>query len=412
MAPPCVPGHGVSQVAAYQHHKAQLQALAASAVDKAEALRAFTVKLCDFGAALVNTGGPGAPAVGITPRGTSRFCSPQVMSGLLNRGIAPGLTTLWAPAVHPDIVRTCAASYDAYAADVWSFGITLFALASGKEPFLAAGPQCEAFRAFVRATQPETLQDEVLCPLSDVWQRDEAMAEPLEWAWPATFSPALVHLLSGCLRVRQEERLSMEEVVAHAWFRDPAWVPLPVVEAGVSSLLLERCDSISALAATASPGATVCKWHLGQGGGTAAGRGGAAAAGGITPVPPSRLKRFAPGSDGEFVAQPGCAQLDQVGVGGEGGFGGDTGGVNCDHMRFFRGRKLVPALLQQGHGGGASGSSETGPGMLLGQCTRRSVEQDPLGTGCTSLDAPDERRAHTVARAAREQSESHDIVLQ
>jgi len=225
MQPHNAVGVQLSQVAVYQHHKAQLQSLAGSCCETPDPLRAFTVKLCDFGAALVNTGGPGAPAVGITPRGTSRFCSPQVMSGLLNRGVAPGLTTLWAPAVHPDIVRTCATSYDAYAADVWSFGVTLFALVAGREPFQAAGPQCAPFRSFVRFTQPEALGEEVMCPQSDVWHKDVDAPSPPSWCWPDCFSPALVHLLGGCLRVREGERFSMEEVAAHPWFKNPSWVP-------------------------------------------------------------------------------------------------------------------------------------------------------------------------------------------
>jgi serine/threonine protein kinase len=221
-----------AQVAQYQHHKSCLQGLASTCSSPIAAghLHAFVIKLCDFGAALVNTEGPGGAAVGVTPRGTSRFCSPQVMSGLINRGVTAGLTTLWSPVAHPDLVRSCAASYDAFAADVWSFGATLYALAAGSEPFRAAGPQCAHFRAFVQATQPRSLHDEVMCPASHVWGGNGTSASaPSSWGWPECFSPALVHLLSGCLRVRENERFTKEAVKTHPWFKDPTWVPLPPV---------------------------------------------------------------------------------------------------------------------------------------------------------------------------------------
>ena len=90
--------------------------------------------------------------------------------------------------------------YDATAADVWSFGVTLHALVGGRLPWGQATVQDATFRAFVAATQPHAVSDAALAPDSPLWG---APALPTPWAWPRAFSPALVHLLSGCLAVRK-----------------------------------------------------------------------------------------------------------------------------------------------------------------------------------------------------------------
>ena len=400
MQPHNAVGVQLSQVAVYQHHKAQLQSLAGSCCETPDPLRAFTVKLCDFGAALVNTGGPGAPAVGITPRGTSRFCSPQVMSGLLNRGVAPGLTTLWAPAVHPDIVRTCATSYDAYAADVWSFGVTLFALVAGREPFQAAGPQCAPFRSFVRFTQPEALGEEVMCPQSDVWHKDVDAPSPPSWCWPDCFSPALVHLLGGCLRVREGERFSMEEVAAHPWFKNPSWVPLPQT-APVEALPV-RFPSLSDLEAEAESvtavGSAAARQKHGCGEGPLM----------MTPVPPLRLKQQRVERDDAFSTHCASARLALLGTGDAAQAKGVQGGSARGEDAFARGRKLVSAGLHHMHT--ASGSRESGPRVVFHHSMHSSGDHDPLATGL-SLDTLGGSFNSIAVHGSRESSEANDVVL-
>ena len=67
------------------------------------------------------------------------------------------------------------------------------------------------------------------------------------WKGPAAVSPALVHLLGGCLRVRASERWSMREVRDHAWFLNPKWDPCTV----------EEQESSPAAVAAASGGSSI-----------------------------------------------------------------------------------------------------------------------------------------------------------
>ncbi len=388
----------VTQVQTYQHQKVCLQQLAASSTSPQAAadLRAFVVKLCDFGAALVNTDGPGGSAVGITPRGTSRFCSPQVMSGLLNRGVTPGLTTLWKPVVHPDIVRTCAASYDAYAADVWSFGVTLFALASGSEPFQAAGPQCDAFRAFVRATQPHVLQDEIMCPSSDVWAQDIALgAACATWAWPESFSPALTHLLERCLLVREDDRPSMEQVVTHPWFKNPHWVPLPrMVHAPLSPARINSLSDLEELVQPPlHPPACAALYHA-------------------SPVPPLRaLHNSGSTADSAFTSQCRSARLAFLGTSDSEQQKLCPGSAVAGDRYTRGGRKLV--LSPRGAAVG-SGSSEPGPRVVFHRNLGGggSAEGDPLAAGLSLEGGQGGDSLNSImVHGSREHSESNDLVL-
>ena len=131
--------------------------------------------------------------------------------------------TLWRdPTVLQPLVS---AGYDAAAADVWSFGITLWVCVAGSTPWSVAGPSSRRFREYVRATQRHVLRDEMLAPDSDYWHHEHGVSDGSAWSWPSSFSAALVDLLGGCLKVRDSERLSMSEVMGHAWFRNPAWTP-------------------------------------------------------------------------------------------------------------------------------------------------------------------------------------------
>ncbi len=226
------------------------------------ALRQFLVRLCDFGSALINKHGPGGVATGVSPRGSTPYSCPQICVGLVMQGtIRHALSKVHALDASA-LRREYQAGYDAFAADVWSFGITLFTLIYGREPFRAAFVHSSTFRAFVRATQPHVLGDAIMCPASEAfWASSTAQqhtppllqsschtththlahqAAAVSWAWPECFSPALTHLLAGCLRVRQRERLTMEQVVTHPWFKNPHWVP---PSAKMESSFVGTCSS-------------------------------------------------------------------------------------------------------------------------------------------------------------------------
>ncbi len=151
--------------------------------------------------------------------------------------------------------------YDATAADVWSFGVTLYVLSAGRAPFSRAAVNSAGFRAYLRAEQQHCLGDFAAAPWLSAWKDDAMRPSSREWKWPQSFSPALVHLLRGCLAVRAVERPSMSQVLSHAWFRTPQWQP----EAGDRALAptvyiasVPRSPSCAALFAFALPGMLGC----------------------------------------------------------------------------------------------------------------------------------------------------------
>ena len=183
------------------------------------ALRSLTTKLCDFGCA-IHSAGPGYVPLGKSGKGSTSYCSPEVSVVYLQGKNRPAFDAFW-----PDSEAVFAqmyAGYDSCLADVWSFGVTLFVVASGRLPFRVASVDSGTFRAFVRATQPHVAGDELMAPRTVSWAPE---AEGAPWSWPRSFSPALKHLLRGCLAVRPEERFSMEQAKGHPWFGNPRWVP-------------------------------------------------------------------------------------------------------------------------------------------------------------------------------------------
>ncbi len=180
--------------------------------------------------------------------------------------------------------KALAHGYDPFKADVWSFGCTLFSVCSGVLPWRCPSAESSTFQGFIANTQPHVMGDFVMAPDSTLWLLSQAEAlahhEPsfmsegrsvapgtpshisglssqaslrsgaggssadsaarsaswrshtsasashiLAWTWPRGFSPALIHLLRGCLAVRPSERFTMEQVKAHPWFENPRWVP-------------------------------------------------------------------------------------------------------------------------------------------------------------------------------------------
>ncbi len=186
------------------------------------------VKVCDFGSALVAPSDSAQMPLGRSARGSTRYACPE-MCCIHTLTTEPANAKLLVPvACEREALLQC--GYDSMAADVWSFGIMTYVLVCGKLPFRAAAAYSRTFRNFVRATQPHALRDAVLCPASKVWLEDAALqrqakqgATPgiLEWKWPEHVSQSLVELLTACLRVRADERPSMEQLKSFDWFTQP-----------------------------------------------------------------------------------------------------------------------------------------------------------------------------------------------
>jgi len=198
-------------------------------------MHGHVAKLCDFGCAVV--GEPGTPLRGVSGKGSVLYAAPEVFLPYIHVRDAQLAHKMWPTKGAPRNVLE--GGYDACTADVWSYGISLLVLATGKIPFRAASPISKTFRSFVRATQPHVLAEHevLIAPQAEEWGCSDVLgahadgdssrgggADP-PWAWPRGFSPALIHLLRGCLAVRPQERFSMQQVKSHPWFGDPRWVP-------------------------------------------------------------------------------------------------------------------------------------------------------------------------------------------
>ena len=109
-------------------------------------------------------------------------------------------------------------SYDAFGGDVWSWAITVYVMASSKIPFEEAHIRDPTFVAFLHTTQPWAVA------AHPVWSTlaglGYAAARTVRWRWPRSFSPALVELLSSCMRVDPNQRPTMEQVLQHPWMQE------------------------------------------------------------------------------------------------------------------------------------------------------------------------------------------------
>ena len=163
-------------------------------------------KLADFGAASVSKVDPAlSSSAGVRIEssraiGSAAYAAPEVVAHMCSHRPEDGSQAL---------------DYEIYGVDVWSFGVTLFVLASGRIPFKRASGSDMAFLGFCAQTQAQ-----VLSPRA-------AQLAPA-WRWPAHFSAELVAVLTACLQVDTRQRSSMSEVCNMPWLaaaRNGAAVP-------------------------------------------------------------------------------------------------------------------------------------------------------------------------------------------
>ncbi len=231
---------GPCDAKSYNMHQANLLQLAAQAAPQSSGASSlhkagFMAKLTDWGSAFFSTVTDmrEGKARGRSARGSTLYSCPEVqlihvLSTSPEKSPA-GVprTDLWpTEATTAQAVAQAQEGYSPYAADVWSFGITVYAMVLGRAPFSVASPASKAFRAFVRATQPHVMEDIAMAPCYNAWNTDVGADGHLpQWHWPSSFSPALVDLLTKCLQVREADRATVGEIKAPPWFTSPKWTP-------------------------------------------------------------------------------------------------------------------------------------------------------------------------------------------
>ncbi|KAL3656895.1 hypothetical protein V7S43_018234 [Phytophthora oleae] len=134
----------------------------------------FALKIADFGLSGLREGADGAVAELYTQCGTRGYMSPEVLSCL---------------------------PYEGEPADVWSAGVVLFIMLAGFPPFQIATNQDWWFRACA-AKQHEAF-----------WAAH---------ARSATFSPGAMSLMTRIFNVKPQERITLEEIKTHPWFKESA----------------------------------------------------------------------------------------------------------------------------------------------------------------------------------------------
>ncbi|CAE7259797.1 mos, partial [Symbiodinium sp. KB8] len=130
----------------------------------------FMVKLCDFGSSAIQRGSEvgQAPIMGHSACGSRRFASPEVVRAM-DMGKRPEIAHLIWPGTLEQWDTVVQRGYDAAACDVYSFGLLVYALASGHLPYAAASLQEKMYRRFVATLFPHVRHSVIGARGSELW---------------------------------------------------------------------------------------------------------------------------------------------------------------------------------------------------------------------------------------------------
>jgi len=167
-------------------------------------------KLADFGAAALTKHQPTLPPAGARPALRRMVSSRPIGS---TQFVPPEVANLIYSHKHkrprPDI------KYDAYAVDAWSYGVALFHMAAGREPFNFAHWSDKQYVAFCTTTGQFCAREEAVTTDSSV----STVSSASTWVWPPTFEHHLINLIESCMQVESTLRPSMHDICRHVWFR-------------------------------------------------------------------------------------------------------------------------------------------------------------------------------------------------
>ena len=118
--------------------------------------------------------------------------------------------------------------WDASAGDVWSFGVTLFVLISGRQPWRHAHIDDPEFVAYTKASGQGpalvSMMEHIAGSSGRAAAEDALAASTAKWGWSRMISTSCRHLLRSILRISYHERPHMGMVLAHPWLQSA--VPL------------------------------------------------------------------------------------------------------------------------------------------------------------------------------------------
>jgi len=190
----------------------------------------YVACLCDFDfvTRLHKDGKP----LALSCMGTHLYAPPQSWWKNVARRHPNRFFDTWAPCTPPgeqdSVLRAVMdAPYDAAAADVWSYGVTLFEAAYDSMPFPMASPAEVEFAQFMAAFYPDCMAAPAMCPVAGGDTQWAPVHHLPPWTWPDGGGECLAmrHLIVQCLHPDPALRPTAAAIRGHPWFDTPEWVP-------------------------------------------------------------------------------------------------------------------------------------------------------------------------------------------